>query len=79
MTDWADTVADALMARANVADEPLETARHLLAGALRAEREACAKIAEDAAPPMVTPGPHAEGQRMTSAQVAAAIRARSKE
>lgn len=47
--------------------------------AVKAEREACAKIAEDAAPPMGTRGPHAEGQRMTSVQVAAAIRARSKE
>jgi hypothetical protein len=43
--------------------------------AREAEREACAKIAADAAP--MSRGSHAEGGRMTCAQIASAIRARS--
>jgi hypothetical protein len=47
----------------------------LIDDAIAAEREACAKIADDAAP--TSRGSHAEGGRMTCAQIAAAIRARS--
>lgn len=44
--DWADTIADEMIAKANMQPERLEVLRHEVAGALRAEREACAKIAE---------------------------------
>jgi len=53
--------------------EPADLAEAIDA-AIAAEREACAKIADDAAPTSMSP--HAEGGRMSCRQVAAAIRAR---
>lgn len=47
--DWADDISDAAMARCSGSDEPLEAARHAMANALHAEREACAKVADDSA------------------------------
>ena len=63
--------------RLGIGPEQASRVAQEIADAIAAEREACAKIADDAAPTSAT-GPHAEGQRMSCGQVAAAIRARSK-
>ena len=40
-SDWADTAADEMMARANMQPEKLEVLRYYVATALRAERARC--------------------------------------
>lgn len=46
--DWADKIADEMMARANMQPERLEALRHEMAGALRAERARCITVLADA-------------------------------
>lgn len=49
--DWADTIADEMMARANGRPEQLEALRHELAAALRDERLRCKSLALSEAKP----------------------------
>lgn len=44
-SDWADTAADEMMARANMQPEKLEVLRYYVAVALRAERARCKAVA----------------------------------